>query len=338
MDTFLIIGLVGLFALGIGALAYTFLKGENSSSVAPASNAAIASNLRALVAAQRNQEKLGQEHSKRDIMRDNLALAAAAETQVSRKKLASSTTVTLEKELRYAQWPITPIQFRIIQVFVTILVFLPCYLHLASSLWILAIFLTPIMVKGVLTKYVNKRFIAFDSDYPVLLMSYVSLLKTGMSTLTGLEAAAHGMEEGSLVRAEVELLIERLRLGLTEDQAIGAFGEDIPHPELELFVQSLLLSRKVGGTLSNTLERLSKQVRKRQQFRQQAVAAVSMERGSVYAVAAIMSVLLGYLIYASPDLILPALSNPLGSKIFQGGIATIISGFYLSRIVSNIKV
>ena len=41
-----------------------------------------------------------------------------------------------------------------------------------------------------------------------------------MSTISGLEAAAKGLDDDSLVRAEVELLIERLRLGMTEEQAL----------------------------------------------------------------------------------------------------------------------
>jgi Flp pilus assembly protein TadB len=125
---------------------------------------------------------------------------------------------------------------------------------------------------------------------------------------------------------------------LTEEQAINSFAEDVAHPELELFVQSLLLSRKVGGTLSTTLERLAKQVRKRQQFRKQAKAAVGMEQGSIYAIAFIMSGLLAYLTWASPELVLPALKHPVGNKIFQSGLTGIIIGFWWSKQVTNIKV
>ena len=156
--------------------------------------------------------------------------------------------------------------------------------------------------------------------------------------IQGLEAAAKGLDSDSLVRHEAELLVERLRLGLTEEQAISSFGEDVNHPELELFVQSLLLSRRVGGTLSTTLERLAKQVRKRQQFRSQAVSAVGMERGSIYAIAGIMTLLMIYLGFSQPDLVIPAFTDPLGSMIFQGGLFLIIVGFLWSRVVTNIKV
>lgn len=299
------------------------------------SQGAVSSSLRSLVDSQRTQTAAISNDSKQDNL-ENLALAAAAESNDQAK--ATGSRLTLAKRLMYANWPITPFQFRIIQAVVTVLVLIPTCLTFTIFIQLLVLLLTPLLVGSVLDWAVNRRFKAFDEDYPVLLLSYVSLLKTGMATLTGLESAAKGLEEGSLVRAEVELLIERLRVGLTEEQAINAFGEDIPHPELELFVQSLLLSRRVGGQLSQTLERLAKQVRKRQQFRQQAVAAVGMERSSLKMIGVIMSALMCYLAFQSPELVFPTFSHELGRKIFEGGIALIISGFYWSRVVTNIKV
>ena len=297
-------------------------------------NSAASSNLKALVAAQRASRK----EEKSAETKANLALAAAAETELGKKKSTTTSRLTLEKRLRYARSPITAIQYRAIQILVTIAFFIPAYMHGTVFIVFLAVFLPQAMVSSVLDHFVAVRFKAFDDDYPVLLMSYVSLLKTGMNTIQGLEAASKGLDQGSLVRSEIELMIERLRLGLTEEQAISAFGEDIHHPELELFVQSLLLSRRVGGMLSQTLERLAKQVRKRQEFRKKAVAAVGMERSSIYAIAFIMSLLLGYLIWSSPELVLPAFSHELGNKIFQAGIMLIVFGFYWSRKVTNIRI
>ncbi len=300
-------------------------------------NTAVSQNLRALVAAQRERNaNLGEEADNSDAAK--LAMAAAAETHLSKKKTSTGSKMTLEKKLKYAKLPITAVQVRIIQVIITMAVFIPAYKFLTIYLQALILILVPPLVISVVDFFKNRRFAAFDADYPVLLMSYVSLLKTGMNAIGGLEAAAKGLDEGSLVRSEVELLIERLRLGLTEEQAIGAFGEDIAHPELELFVQGLILSRRVGGQLSQTLERLAKQVRKRQQFRKQAVAAVGMEISSIYVIAVIMTLLLCYLAYSSPELIMGAFEHETGRKIFQAGVAIILGGFWWSKQVTKIKI
>ena len=328
--TVAIIVIVLIAALVMGILLLTVGGGRSGRS--PAVN----NNLRALVASQRSTGRPGDPSRKNP--KQSLAIAAAAESSLSQKKNTSQIRLGLERKLRYAKWPLTPIQFRAIQVFVTIFFFLPTYLNFSIFIQIMVVVISPLMVMSALDWAINRRFEAFDKDYPVLLLSYVSLLKTGMNAIQGLDAAAKGLDPDALVRAEVELLIERLRLGLTEEQAISAFGEDVAHPELELFVQSLILSRRVGGTLSTTLERLARQVRKRQQFRKQAVAVVGMERSSLYMIAVIMGLLLGYLTFTSPQLVIPAFSHPLGSKVFQCGIMLIVFGFYWSRKVTNLKI
>lgn len=318
----------------VGGLVFA-LFGLGSSKKSKGAN----SNLRNMVMSQRDHRaevtKQGGKISKKGA--SNLAIAAAAEGDVS-KKGSNSSRIDLEKKLRYAKWPITAIQFRAVK-FVSGVV-AAAMVYPIATIWIvlMCLFMVPAFIGGILDKAINKRFDAFDKDYPVLLLSYVSLLKTGMSAIQGLEAAAKGLDEDSLVREEVELLIERLRLGMTEEQAIGSFGEDVAHPELELFVQSLILSKRVGGTLSTTLERLAKQVRKRQQFRKQAVAAVGMERSSLHMIAVVMGLLMLYLAYTAPQLVFPAFKHPLGKKVFQFGIMIIVFGFYWSKKVTEIKI
>ena len=325
-----------LIIVAVVVVIYTSRQRGSASAV---SHAKVSSNLRALVTAQRAEAtNFGQGVPSGGSTKDSLALAAAEEAEGDENQRKASDKESLEKRLIYGNWPITPFQFRAIQVVATILLFIAARAVFGFWIQALAILLTPLIVGAVLDYFVKKRFKAFDEDYPVMLLSYVGLLKTGMSTIVGLEAAGKGLEEGSLVRGEIELLIERLRVGMTEDQAINAFGEDIPHPELELFVQSLILSRRVGGTLSETLERLAKQVRKRQQFRSQAVAAVGMERSSLWAIAGIMSLLLGYLMLSSPELITPAFKDDFGRSIFEAGLFLIIVGMYWSRRVTDIKV
>ncbi len=336
-----VIGVVVLVVLLIaGIIGIVFLMGAPAISNEARHQQTVNSNLRALVMAQRERgsvrAKGGQMSGGR--LDPNLALAAAAEGDVSRKRAASTSRETLEKQLRYARWPITPIQYRLIQFFVAAALLIPAYIHATIFMQILAVFLGPALVTKFLRRAVHIRFEAFDRDYPVLLLSYVSMLKTGMNVIGGLEQAAKGLDEESVVRGETQLLIERLRLGLTEEQAISAFGEDIAHPELELFVQSLILSKRVGGMLSTTLERLAKQVRKRQQFRKQAKAAVGMEQNSLYVIAVIMGLLMIYLGWTAPQLVFPAFTHPLGKKIFQGGLMLIVFGFYWSSRVTDIKI
>lgn len=330
-----IVVVVGIFVWLLLSVDSPFRSSHGSSSLKKTTQ----NNLRNLVNSQRQALVDGQgKFGSRVDGKTTLAAAAAAEGDVSKEQEEAKSKVILKMKLKYARLPISPIHFRIFQVLLTLLFLLPALIF-QSWIFVLLGVVLGLVVSSSMLEYLNeRRFLAFDKDYPVMLLSLVGLLKTGLNTLSALEAAGKGLPEESLVRREVELMLERIRLGLDETQAIGAFGEDIPHPEIELFVQALLLSTTVGGKLSDTLERLSKQVRNRQQFRSQAVGAVAMERGSTYVIGVIMTALMCYLAYKSPELVFPAFKDPLGKKIFQWGITVIVLGFLWSRKVSNIKV
>lgn len=296
----------------------------------PIAGASRRSNLRTIVEAQRNQSASSKSKSARASL-----FQTAAESKV-RKTV--SARLTLAKRLKYAQWKISPLTFRLCEVGVSIVVFLCVVSSFNVVIQIMSLTTGPIFVRWLLNRSMDKRFKAFDADYPSFLLSLVGLLKTGMNVMNALEAAARGLEDDSLVKLEVEMMIERLRFGVSEDKSIGSFGEDIYHPEIELFVQALLLSRRVGGTLSDTLERLAKQVRKRQFFRASANAAVSMQRGSIWFIIGILTFIEMYLYWVYPQAVVGAWQDEMGWQVWQTGILFVLFGLFWVRQVTKIRV
>ncbi len=281
------------------------------------------------------QRTAAQTRSSQDGRRNEFA-EAASEAKVD--KLRSS-KVTLEKLLKYANWTIPTTAFRLVQL-AAALIMLGLALLIGANpvLSLMLISIGWVVPKWVLLRSVNLRFSRFESDYAPFLMSLVGLIKTGMNPLGALQAASDGLEEGSLVKSEVELLLERLRLGVAEDLSIGSFGEDVAHPEIELFVQALLLSRKVGGNLSDTLERLAKQVRKRQQFRQSAISAVGAQRFAIIFILCVVVLLGLYISSMAPELVNQLVSTSLGWQILQTAVCAIITGIIWIRQIINIRI
>ncbi len=244
---------------------------------------------------------------------------------------------SIEKRLQYAQLNISPMVFHAMEVSLSLFSFAIAFKFLSIAMQLAALLVGPLFCRWFLNLLVEKRYKAFDRDYPAFLLSLVGLLKTGMNPMQAMESAANGLEEGSILRFEVESMLERLRLGVPEEKSIGSFGENIFHPEIELFVQALLLSRKVGGTLSDTLERLAKQVRKRQQFRATAAAAIGLQRGSIMFILMILVGLLTYIGFMVPDFI-KSLATEVGFLVVQGCILTVCLGVYWIRQVTKLKI
>jgi tight adherence protein B len=251
-------------------------------------------------------------------------------------KMANS-ELTLAKKLKFGQWKMSQKTFHLYSAAVSFALFLIAFAKLNMIYQVLALFVGPSFMNSLLMRSVMARFKRFDKDYPPFLLSLVGLLKTGMNPMQALGTAAKSLDEDSLVREEVELMLERLRLGVAEERSIGAFGDEIYHAEIELFVQALLLSRRVGGTLSDTLERLAKQVRRRQYFRMMAVAAIGLQRGSIWFIIVIQVTLMTFIYFILPRFIVESLQHPIGWQVWQFGAAVMMLGMYWVRKVSNIR-
>jgi len=296
------------------------------------SNVSRGNQIRGLVQAQRVEVDPKRRDGKED--RKKKSLLESVEGDV---KKSGESKLTLERKLYYAQWKISPYIFRVIQVSIGLFMFLLVQFQFNFGVQFVALFSGYGLMNSLLNRAVRARFIAFDKDYPQFLQSLVGLLKTGMNPMTAISASSQGLDPGCSVRAECELMLERLRYGVNENQSIGSFGEDILHPEIELFVQALLLSRQVGGILSDTLDRLSRQVRRRQYFRAQAEASVGMQRGSIWFILCVMICLEGYLLIIAPNIVLDSLHDDVGWQVWQGGFLVILVGNIWVRTVTKIK-
>lgn len=291
-------------------------------------------NVRNLVQVQRSTTSSIRDTT--DQRRKSVIQAAQREDQIRK---TNSSRLNLRKRLRFAQLDLHPTIYYLLQVVLSLIAFAVVNLMFSNPLLRLASLLSgPLFMNWVVNTRMNSRFKAFDKDYPTFLLSLIGLLKTGMNALTALQAASEGLEEGSLVKEEIDLMLERLRLGVPEDQSIGSFGEDVFHEEIELFVQALLLSRRVGGNLSDTLDRLAKQVRKRQYFRSSAVAAISQQRFSIWVIIGILVAISIYMSFMVPDVVFGTWKDPTGRQVVEGCLLMILGGIYWIRQVTKIKV
>jgi tight adherence protein B len=246
---------------------------------------------------------------------------------------------SLRARLRYANlaW-MPPYVVSLLQILISLVAFAVAYTYTRLILQIVSAFTGPMVVNWWINRRIRKRVNRFDMDFAQFLLSVVGMLKTGLNPVQALEAAADSLEEESLVRQEVELMLERVRMGVPEDRSIGSFGEDIDQPEIELFVQALLLSRRVGGTLSDTLDRLAKQIRKRQTFKMAANGAVSMQRGSIFAIIAVIGFVQFYMLLIAPDMVVGAWTNPKLAGWAQGAICIVLGAILMINKLTKIKI
>ncbi|MDD7473636.1 MAG: type II secretion system F family protein [Bdellovibrionota bacterium] len=245
---------------------------------------------------------------------------------------------TLRQKMIYANWKFPPILFNMFRFSLAILCFMIAKTYFKIFLSTIIAFLAFNFANGFLNRAIKKRFDAFDKDYPTFLQTIVSLLKSGMNVLTAIDSASEGLEDTSLLKSEVKVMMERLRAGVGEEKAIGNFGATIDHPEIELFIQTIILGKSLGGSLSMTLDRLAEQVRKRQYFRGSAVASIAQQKGSLWVILYLLSGLIITIGCKAPDLFAVGLHSNGGRMVLEIGICIILLGIFWIKKVINIKV
>jgi tight adherence protein B len=273
---------------------------------------------------------------RQNLLREDPNSAASEDTfeRIGRKKRSS-----LEERLKYADLAWIPVSaISLAQISISLIAFIIASLYLKLVLQIFSVLSGPLLINWLINRRIEKRVQLFDRDFAQFILSVVGMLKTGLNPIQAIEAASENLDEQSIVRRQVELMLERLRVGVSEERSIGAFGEDIDQPEIELFVQALMLSRRVGGSLSDTLDRLSKQIRKRQQFKISAVGAVSMQRGSIWAIIAVILGVQMYMLIFTPAMVLGAWTDPRLAGWAQGSLIITAAAVFVLKRITNIRI
>jgi len=323
------LSVVAIFAAATACLLIVLLVMRLPVTGRAVSPSALRQQMKALADLQReDMEDEGPQLSITDTAAEELAVEKVADTQL-----------TIRKRLKFAQLSnIPPYAFSLAQIATSLALFLVVRLYFDTVLQMIALLSGPLFMNWVINRRIDSRFKKFDADFPQFLLSLVGMLKIGLNPIQALQAAASGLEDGSLVKLEVDLMLERLRMGVSEERSIGSFGEDIYHPEIELFVQALILSRRVGGNLSDTLDRLAKQVRRRQYFRQSANAAVGMQRGSIWFILGVLGGMEAYMYTVWPEAVVGPWKHPDGRVVCQAGLTAIILGLFWVRQVTKLRV
>lgn len=205
---------------------------------------------------------------------------------------------------------------------------LACLLLAASGklLFIAAFFISPFALWLTLARAQFKRAELFERDYPTLLISLASSVRTGLDPTVALSQSERLFSPSSEVRRAINCFTQLIDSGAPEERAIGAFARDISHPDLDLFRTAFILARRHGSSLAHCLHRLTKVTRNRQSFRRKMRAAVAMQKLSAVGIAlsACAIALIQYL--SSPQAINAAFQHPVGYKLMLLGISLLISG------------
>lgn len=172
----------------------------------------------------------------------------------------------------------------------------------------------------------KKRAQNFEKDYPALLVSLASAVRSGMDPVVALKNAECLFPAESEVAKATARFRSLIESGVDEDDAIMRFASDISHPDIDLFRSSFILARAQGSSLGDCLHRLARVTRQRQSFRRKTRAAVAMQKLSAIGIAGCAVLICLIQFVSNSEALEKTISHPVGFKILICGAALIVAG------------
>ena len=165
-----------------------------------------------------------------------------------------------------------------------------------------------------------------ERDLPALLTSVASSVRAGMDPLAAVIGAREYLPKGSIVIKELEKLRHALSEGRDEEMVLEEFLAMYRNQEGELFKRCLILSRRHGGSLAESLHRVTKVARQRQSFRRKTRAALAMHRMSGIGIALCAGAMGALQLTMNPRSVDLAISHSVGGKLLILGATLMALG------------
>ena len=159
----------------------------------------------------------------------------------------------------------------------------------------------------------------------------VRAVRAGLPVSVALEAA--GRETPDPVGVEFRHVIADIHIGLDLDEALARAARRIRLVDFDFFVASLVLQRKSGGNLSETLAILSSVLRRREELRSKTKAMTSEARTSAVVLAALPFFAAGAVLVINPEYFSILFTDPKGAYVMGGSLLSLVLGMLSMRIL-----
>lgn len=176
---------------------------------------------------------------------------------------------------------------------------------------------------------INRRLKAFTAEFPEAIDLIVRGLKAGLPVPESIRNVGEEMKDP--LGVEFRTAAEKIRLGLTIEEALKEIDERIPTPEYRFFVISISVQRETGGNLAETLENLSDILRKRRQMRLKIKAMSSEANASAMILGSLPFALFGVLLLVNYDYVAALFTDPRGHIMLAAALGSLGLGIIVMK-------
>lgn len=161
-------------------------------------------------------------------------------------------------------------------------------------------------------------------------------IKAGQSLTQSMERVVENIT-GPLSQ-EFSLVLNKVRLGMSVEDALNEFGERIPRQDVQMFVTSVNILKETGGNLAETFQTITTTVRERQKVEKKIQALTAQGTMQAIIIALVPFLLLCMFFVLDPNYVMPLFTKPLGWVALALMLILEIIGLVVMKKVVTIKV
>lgn len=182
----------------------------------------------------------------------------------------------------------------------------------------------------------RRRLARIDAQLPDFLLALAGALRSGLGLQSGLRLVVQ--HTSPPIAHELHLLLKQQRLGLTFDDALDALQRRVDTEAVGLVVAAIKVAGQTGGSLAETLERISATLRTRHQLLGRIRALTAQGRMQAWIMAA-LPVILAVALHAIDPASMSLLWRTAQGWALMGLIGVLeVAGIMLVRRIVRIDV
>ncbi len=161
-------------------------------------------------------------------------------------------------------------------------------------------------------------------------------IKAGQSLTQSMERVVENIN--GPISQEFGLVLNKVRLGMSVEEALNEFGERIPRQDVQMFVTAVNILKETGGNLAETFQTIVTTVRERQKVEKKIEALTAQGTMQAVIITLVPLLLLGIFLILDPNYVMPLFTKPLGWVCLALMLTLQVIGLFVMKKIVTIKV
>ncbi|MDH3392989.1 MAG: type II secretion system F family protein [Desulfobulbaceae bacterium] len=176
----------------------------------------------------------------------------------------------------------------------------------------------------------------FEEQLPEALDLLARAMRSGHALTSGLEMVAQEMDDP--IKSEFGATVDEINLGLSFKEAFGNLCERVPSTDLAFFAIATLIQKETGGNIAEILDKISKLIRERIQFKRELKTLTAEGRLSAWILIALPILMFIYIYFANYEYVSLLWRDKAGHYMLSGGILLQIIGVFAINKIIKIEI